>query len=77
MLYPIRDHNPRTRAPVVTLLLIGVNIVVFLYELFLEMWFGADVRDALILTGGAIPYEIVHGVDIARPAISCRCPARS
>jgi len=64
VLYPIRDHNPRTRAPVVTLLLIGVNVVAFLYELFLERWFGADVRATLMLAGGAIPYEIVNGVDI-------------
>jgi len=28
---PIRDHNPSTRTPYVTLVLIAINIAVFLY----------------------------------------------
>jgi membrane associated rhomboid family serine protease len=60
VLYPIRDYNPRTRAPVVTLMLIGINVLVFLYELSL----GVRARETLMLAGGAIPYEIVQGVDI-------------
>ena len=61
MLFPLRDHNPRTRFPAVTLLLIAANLVAFLFELSL------DARDQrlLVLTAGAIPYEIVNWVDIA------------
>ena len=55
VLFPIRDVNPRTRFPAVTLLLLAANVVVFLYQWFV----GVDVR-----TAGAIPYEIVHHVDI-------------
>ncbi|MFN0113733.1 MAG: rhomboid family intramembrane serine protease [Paracoccaceae bacterium] len=32
-MFPIRDHNPSTRTPVVTLALIAANILVFLWEL--------------------------------------------
>jgi len=61
VLFPLRDHNPRTRFPVVTLLLIAANAVAFLFELSL----GAQGREQLVLAGGAIPYEIVNWVDIA------------
>jgi membrane associated rhomboid family serine protease len=57
VLYPIRDYNPRTRAPVVTLILIALNAVVFLYEMSLD----PDSRQALIVAAGAIPRDIVQG----------------
>ena len=60
VLFPLRDHNPRTRFPAVTLLLIAANAVVFLFELSLD----ARAQNLLVLTGGAIPYEIVNWVDI-------------
>jgi membrane associated rhomboid family serine protease len=64
VLFPLRDHNPRTRFPAVTLLLIAVNVGVFLYE-----WLTLTPRQAqlLALTGGAIPYEIVNWIDIRPP----------
>ncbi len=57
---PLRDDNPRTRFPVVTLLLIAANVVVFLFELSLN----ARGQKLLSLEAGAIPYEIVHHVDL-------------
>jgi membrane associated rhomboid family serine protease len=60
VLIPLRDHNPRQRAPVVTVSLIVVNLVVFLYESFLT----PGLQKLLILSGGAIPIEIVNLVDI-------------
>ena len=60
MFIPLRDHNPRLRFPAVTLLLIGINAVAWLYEISL----GERARAALVLAGGAIPYEIVNHVDI-------------
>ena len=60
VLFPLRDHNPRTRFPAVTLLLIAANAVVFLFELSLD----PRGQNLLVLTGGAIPYEIVNWVDI-------------
>jgi membrane associated rhomboid family serine protease len=57
---PIRDDNPRTRFPAVTLLLIAANVVAFLFELSLD----ARGQKLLTLEAGAIPYEIVHHVDL-------------
>jgi membrane associated rhomboid family serine protease len=57
---PLRDDNPRTRFPAVTLLLIAANVVAFLFELSLN----ARGQRLLTLQAGAIPYEIVHRVDI-------------
>ena len=57
---PIRDHNPRTRFPAVTLLIIAANVVAFLFELSLS----PEQQKTLMLTAGAIPYEIVTRIDI-------------
>jgi membrane associated rhomboid family serine protease len=60
VLFPIRDHNPRTRFPVATALLIAANALVFLFQVtanpHLQRW--------LVQAAGAIPYEIVNQVDI-------------
>ena len=60
MLIPLRDHNPRQRAPVVTVSLIVANVLVFLYEVLSP----PAVQKLLILSGGAIPVEIVNLVDL-------------
>jgi membrane associated rhomboid family serine protease len=60
VLIPIRDHNPRTRYPAGTLLLVAANVAVFLFELALD----GRGRNLLIQSAGAIPYEIVNHVDI-------------
>jgi membrane associated rhomboid family serine protease len=61
MLFPIRDDNPRFRFPAVTLLLIVANVAAFAFELTL----GVRAQNHLVLSAGAIPYEIVNRVDIA------------
>jgi membrane associated rhomboid family serine protease len=60
VLFPIRDHNPRTRFPAVTLLLVAANAIAFLFELSLD----PAGQKLLMLAGGAIPYEIINHVDI-------------
>jgi membrane associated rhomboid family serine protease len=61
VLFPLRDHNPRTRFPAVTVLLIAANVIAFLFELSLD----PRGRNLLVLSAGAIPYEVVNWVDIA------------
>jgi membrane associated rhomboid family serine protease len=61
VLFPLRDHNPRTRFPVVTVLLIAANFIAFLFELSLD----PRGQRLLVLAGGAIPYELANWVDIA------------
>ncbi len=67
MFLPIRDHNPRERFPAVTLALVALNVVVFLYELL-------QGQAYLTRTAGAIPFEIVNHVDL-RPANLVPWPA--
>jgi membrane associated rhomboid family serine protease len=58
---PIRDHNPRTKFPAVTLLIIAANAAAFWFEMSLAN------PGLLIQKAGAIPYEIVSRVDIRPP----------
>jgi membrane associated rhomboid family serine protease len=58
---PLRDDNPRTRFPIVTALLIGVNVFVWF---FLTLPLGPRQQELQALTAGAIPYEIVSGLDV-------------
>ncbi len=61
MFLPLRDDNPRTRFPLVTALLIAANVLVYLYG---ALQLGPVGQERLALTAGAIPYEIVRGVDL-------------
>ena len=63
MLIPLRDHNPRRHFPVVTVVLIALNVIVFLWELTLP----DDARQALALSAGAIPREITTLRDVPPP----------
>ena len=58
-MFPIRDHNPSTRVPYVTYVLIAANIGVFLSYIGLL----ADERALfeLFWTWGAVPVKITHG----------------
>jgi membrane associated rhomboid family serine protease len=59
MFLPLKDINPTRRAPVVTVSLIVVNVLVFLYEMTL----GAGLGE-FVAAYGAIPYEITHATDL-------------
>jgi membrane associated rhomboid family serine protease len=61
VLFPIRDHNPRLRFPLVTVGLIALNAIVFLFEMSLP----ADAQKLLLVSAGTIPFEIVNHVDVA------------
>jgi membrane associated rhomboid family serine protease len=55
VLIPLRDHNPRRRFPVVTVALIGINLLLYLWTLTLPEGF----HQTLALIAGAIPREII------------------
>jgi membrane associated rhomboid family serine protease len=63
VLIPLRDHNPRVRFPVATLLLVVANALVFFYELSLP----PRAQDLFVRSAGAIPWEIVHHHDVYPP----------
>jgi membrane associated rhomboid family serine protease len=61
--FPLKDHNPTRRTPVVTIVLIAINVLVFLYELLL-----GDSLGRFIAAYGAVPYEITHATDLVGTA---------
>lgn len=65
---PLRDINPTRRFPIVTLSLIGINVLIFLYELSI----GDSALFDLITSAGVIPYQVTHnlGPDVARDLIT-------
>jgi len=56
-LIPLRDENPAARAPVVTRILIALNLLVFLYEVML----GPDLR-AFLFDWGFVPVKFTLAV---------------
>ncbi|MFN7222778.1 MAG: rhomboid family intramembrane serine protease [Paracoccaceae bacterium] len=60
-MFPIRDHNPSGRTPVVTYLLIAVNVVVFLsYYLALD----SRQLDYFFYDWGFVPRFVTEGVSL-------------
>lgn len=53
---PIRDDNPISKPPVVTILIIATNIIAFIFQIIAP---GAE-GNALVYRYGVIPYEITH-----------------
>jgi len=59
MFFPLKDINPTERFPFVTIGLIVINAVVYLYEVSL-----GPQLDAFITSWGTVPYEIANAVDV-------------
>jgi membrane associated rhomboid family serine protease len=57
---PLRDHNPRARFPATTALIVAANVLIFV----LTWLAGPYAQHAIALSGGAIPWEIIHNVDV-------------
>lgn len=55
MFLPLRDENPTNRIPVITVFIIALNCLIFLYQVF-----SPQGLDYYTLKMGAIPYEITH-----------------
>ena len=55
MFIPLKDDNPTSRVPYVTVLFIALNAVVFFYQLF-----SPEGLQYFVYKMGAIPYEITH-----------------
>ena len=60
MLIPLRTDEPTRRLPIMTVLLIAVNVGVFIYQKLFSFAYGGE----LAMVYGAIPYELTHMVDI-------------
>ena len=58
---PVRDINPTHRRPVLTILIIAINVLVFLYEVMLP----EQAQNARFMEWGVVPYRIVNELDLA------------
>src|SRR4051795_5163709 len=54
-MFPLRDTQPSYTKPVVTIIVIAINVFVFLYELSLDDW----TRNAFVGTFGLVPDHFV------------------
>jgi len=61
MFIPLKDENPTQRFPVVTVVLITLNVLVFLYQIF-----SPEGLQYSIYRMGTIPYEITHFTTISQ-----------
>jgi len=66
MFIPLHDDNPTVRFPVVTVLLVAINIVIFAVGAFSPHGIQQSVQ-----TFGAVPYEVIH---VLSPAAGARVP---
>ena len=53
---PLKDDNPRTRYPIINTLLIGANLLIFVYQILLPL----ENEHLFVLSYGAIPDRISH-----------------
>jgi len=60
MFIPLKDENPTYRVPYITGLLISLNILVFIYQVF-----SSQGLQLSVLTMGVIPYEITHFTSVS------------
>ena len=61
-MFPLKDDIPTRSFPIVTAVLIGLNVLMFF--VFQQAYFGSqEVFDTRVIEYGAIPYEIIHPGD--------------
>jgi membrane associated rhomboid family serine protease len=56
---PLKDDIPSYRAPIVTVALICINCLIYLYLLFL-----GEAYQLALVKWGTIPYEVTHGQEL-------------
>jgi membrane associated rhomboid family serine protease len=64
MFLPLKDDNPTTRIPYVTVLLLALNILVFFFQML-----SPSGLQYYVLRMGAIPYEITHFTSLPIPNV--------
>lgn len=67
MFLPIKDINPTERTPVITISIIAINVMVYIYQMSL----GSQVN-AFIASYGATPFEITRMTDLTHTVLGGR-----
>ena len=65
---PFRDHNPSHSFPLVTILLIVLNVTVFVYMVLLQIS-DSELLHTFIKQAAAIPYQLTTGKDLPPPSL--------
>ena len=66
---PIHDDNPYRQTPYITITLIVLNILVFLYEILL-----GPGQQAFVYKFGAIPFELTHFKELPNLPVAYKTP---
>jgi len=69
MFIPLKDENPTSRFPFVTVCLIALNIFIFLYQLF-----SPQAIQYFVYKMAAVPYEITHFTPVTFVALEFHDP---
>ena len=65
-MFPIKDENPTFSTPIVTIVIIALNIVIFLTEPLFASGADKDIQQArYFVCNASVPYEVTHGERIA------------
>ena len=64
---PLKDDIPTRRFPVVTVVLIAINVIVY-FAFEQGLWGLGNLGNERVVEYGAIPYEITNGQDVPGPA---------
>jgi membrane associated rhomboid family serine protease len=59
-MFPLKDNIPLARFPIVTVLLVAINVVVYLLEIRHGGSFFGGPTNGVAVRYGAIPYELTH-----------------
>jgi membrane associated rhomboid family serine protease len=59
-MFPLKDNIPLSRAPLITIVLVAANVIVYLLEIRHGGSFFSGPSNAVAVHYGAIPYELTH-----------------
>src|SRR5690242_10725466 len=59
-MFPLKDNIPLTRFPIVTVVLIAINVIAYLLEIRHGGSFFGGPDESVAVHYGAIPYELTH-----------------
>ena len=65
MFIPLKDQNPTSRFPYVTVLFIALNILIFFFQML-----SPEGLQYYVFRMGAIPYEITHFTSVQVPGVN-------
>src|ERR1700710_2987605 len=59
-MFPLKDNIPLARFPIVTVVLVAINVIAYLLEIRHGGSFFGGPSDSVAVHYGAIPYELTH-----------------